>query len=169
MGNNMEYDKSELDSRLFDGFADTSRRRYMFLCNMRTNVSRWSKNAVEHFDLPGEYMLHAGTIWGELIHPDDRDIYSEAVDDVFNGIKTRFDLDYRVKNRDGEYVACTCRGHVVKGENADAQQGEKFAGIAVAVEKAGGHKCERCWMYVDELSSDPNHPTLCKRCAEIVG
>jgi len=58
---------------------------------------------------------------------------------------------------------------VVKGENADAQQGEKFAGIAVAVEKAGGHKCERCWMYVDELSSDPNHPTLCKRCAEIVG
>lgn len=119
MGNNMEsdYDKSELDNRLFEGFADTSRRRYMFLCNMKTNVSRWSKNAVEHFDLPGEYMLHAGSIWEELLHPDDRKVYAQDINAIFAGRKTRHDMDYRVKNRDGEYVACTCRGHVVKGEN----------------------------------------------------
>ncbi|MBR2742770.1 MAG: isoleucine--tRNA ligase [Clostridia bacterium] len=59
--------------------------------------------------------------------------------------------------------------HVEKGENKDAMPGEKFAGISVLVEKASGHKCERCWMYVDELSDDPKHPTLCKRCADIVG
>ena len=59
--------------------------------------------------------------------------------------------------------------HVEKGESADALPGEKFAGISVLVKKADGHKCERCWMYVDELSDDSNHPTLCKRCAGIVG
>jgi isoleucyl-tRNA synthetase len=59
--------------------------------------------------------------------------------------------------------------HVQKGENKDAMAGEKFPGISVLVKKAEGHKCERCWMYVDELSDDPKHPTLCKRCAGIVG
>ena len=40
--------------------------------------------------------------------------------------------------------------------------------LAVEVEKARGEKCERCWIYSDELGSDPAHPTLCPRCAEVM-
>ena len=40
--------------------------------------------------------------------------------------------------------------------------------LAVGVAKAVGEKCERCWIYSDELGSDPEHPTLCPRCAAVM-
>ena len=40
--------------------------------------------------------------------------------------------------------------------------------LAVSVAKAVGEKCERCWIYSDELGSDPEHPTLCPRCAAVM-
>lgn len=42
----LQLDKSGLSNRIFDVFALTARRGYLFLCNMRTGVSRWSKRAL---------------------------------------------------------------------------------------------------------------------------
>ncbi|WP_444318056.1 zinc finger domain-containing protein, partial [Megasphaera sp.] len=28
--------------------------------------------------------------------------------------------------------------------------------------------CERCWIHSDTVGSDPNHPTLCARCAAVL-
>ncbi|MBO5372802.1 MAG: GGDEF and EAL domain-containing protein [Lachnospiraceae bacterium] len=116
----MSLDKSELDNRLFDGFADTSKRSYVYLCNMKTGVTRWSRNIVEDFGLPGEYLLDAGDIWGEHIHPDDREGYVKDLREVFTGKKDSHEMDYRARNKDGEYVMCTCRGHVIKGREGEA-------------------------------------------------
>ena len=38
----------------------------------------------------------------------------------------------------------------------------------VAVERAAGEKCERCWI-TRPLGVDPRHPRLCERCAAVVG
>ena len=35
----------------------------------------------------------------------------------------------------------------------------------VEVARAPGEKCERCWMYADDVRRDPAHPTLCGKCA----
>lgn len=113
----MKLDISELDSQIFSAIADTSERRYVFMCNMRTNVSRWSKSAVEYFGLPGEYMYDAGSIWEEHVHPDDRTIYKEQIDDVFCGKSEGHYFEYRAKNKVGEYVTCTCIGKVLKGQD----------------------------------------------------
>ncbi len=40
--------------------------------------------------------------------------------------------------------------------------------LAVAVSRAPGEKCERCWGYFTDLGTDPKHPTLCVRCAGAV-
>ncbi|MDR3589363.1 MAG: isoleucine--tRNA ligase [Negativicutes bacterium] len=40
--------------------------------------------------------------------------------------------------------------------------------LAVTVKPATGEKCERCWIYEDTVSADPQHPTLCARCAGVV-
>ena len=40
------------------------------------------------------------------------------------------------------------------------------AGLAVAIERASGVKCERCWRYVRSISSDPAWAGLCDRCQE---
>ena len=57
---------------------------------------------------------------------------------------------------------------VIKGDG-EGVTGESFEGIKIAVERASGEKCERCWMYVDSVGSDEKHPTLCGRCASVVG
>ncbi len=41
-------------------------------------------------------------------------------------------------------------------------------GVAVSVAKAGGEKCERCWVYSEELGSDPAHPRACPRCTSVL-
>ncbi len=38
----------------------------------------------------------------------------------------------------------------------------------VAVSKAPGGKCERCWGYFEDLGADPSHPALCPRCTGVV-
>ena len=37
---------------------------------------------------------------------------------------------------------------------------------AVAVDRATGTKCERCWRYVPEVSVEPERQGLCSRCVE---
>jgi isoleucyl-tRNA synthetase len=37
---------------------------------------------------------------------------------------------------------------------------------SVRVERAPGVKCERCWVYAEDVGKDPRHPTLCGKCAE---
>ena len=45
----------------------------------------------------------------------------------------------------------------------------EFDGVDVKVEVAPGEKCERCWTHSHTVGQNPEHPTLCARCAEIVG
>lgn len=123
-----ELDRTELESRIFEGFAETSKRRYIYVCNMETGVSRWSRNAVEHFGLPGEYFENAGEIWGNCIHPADREMYFQDIEAVFSGKKERHELDYRVKNIEGDYVTCTCRGLILRGKDGEA---DLFVGTIV--------------------------------------
>ncbi|AEF95122.1 Isoleucyl-tRNA synthetase [Desulfotomaculum nigrificans CO-1-SRB] len=40
--------------------------------------------------------------------------------------------------------------------------------LAVQVSPAPGAKCERCWMYHEEVGHDREHPTLCPRCADVL-
>lgn len=107
--------KKRLDS-LFEGFSIVAEGTYVFLCDMEYDYSRWSKNAVEVFGLPSEYMVAAGGIWEEHIHPEDRASYRKSIDDIFNGIDQGHDMQYRAKKLNGEYVLCTCRGVVIKNE-----------------------------------------------------
>ena len=40
--------------------------------------------------------------------------------------------------------------------------------LNIKVAHADGQKCERCWSYSQTVGCNANHPTLCKRCAEIL-
>jgi isoleucyl-tRNA synthetase len=47
---------------------------------------------------------------------------------------------------------------------------EKGAGddLAIAVTKALGGKCERCWNYSTHVGTSANYPTFCARCEKVV-
>ena len=47
-------------------------------------------------------------------------------------------------------------------------KGTNFPGLTVEVREADGARCERCWMHDTRVGEDPDHPTLCPRCASVV-
>ncbi len=108
-----------LTDRIFDAFAATGGRNYLTMGNLSTNVSRWSQAAVDYFGLPGEFIYDNATVWMEYIHPDDRATYWADISAVFNGKKKEHDIEYRVRNKRGEYVVCTCRGRILKGKSGE--------------------------------------------------
>ena len=111
-----EERKARLD-KLFEAFSIVAEGTYVYLCDMRYDVSRWSKNAVETFGLPSEYMYAAGSIWEKRIHPEDMDVYHDEIDNIFRGKASGHDMQYRARKLDGEYIICTCRGTVLIDAN----------------------------------------------------
>ncbi len=51
---------------------------------------------------------------------------------------------------------------------AEAVQAEQHPGLRLLVTQAPGEKCERCWMYSEEVGQNEEHATLCPRCAGVV-
>ena len=56
----------------------------------------------------------------------------------------------------------------VLGEGTGARAAD-LAGLSITVQRADGEKCERCWAYSETVGSHPEHPTLCSRCASVLG
>lgn len=68
---------------LFRAFETVTDGSYLYVCDVKYDYSRWSADAISRFDLPGEYMFHAGQLWERLLHPDDRESYSESIAAIF--------------------------------------------------------------------------------------
>lgn len=115
----MEMEVASLIDKLFEAFSITSSGNYIYIRDMKTDVSRWSKKAVEYFDLPGEYMKDAGAIWEERLHPDDRERYHQVIQEVFDGTRSSMELEYRVRDKEGNYVVCSAKGSVIRDDNEE--------------------------------------------------
>lgn len=105
-----------LNSTLFEIFANALDTVYVYVCDMKKDISRWSKSAVEYFGLEEEFMENAGAKWLELVHPEDRTMYMTDLAAVFNGTAKDHQCKYRMKNKTGEYVMVECRGSVITDE-----------------------------------------------------
>ena len=88
----------------------------LLVIDLQYRYSRWSKNAVEFFGLPGEYMMNADKIWGGHIHPEDRTYFQQNVNSLMSNSTDHFDVEYRALTGDGRYVICTNHGSLLKGE-----------------------------------------------------
>ncbi len=106
--------KRKMLDELYSALSAVAEGSYVFLTDLETDVSRWSKAAVDFFGLPGEYMHNVGDMWAEHIHPDDRKEYEDSIERIYMGSDDSHDMQYRARNKEGEYVVCTCRGVVVK-------------------------------------------------------
>ena len=114
------------NDKLIEAFANASDNIYIYVCDMKSDISRWSKNTVDFFGLDSEYMEHAGERWMQKIHPDDRAEYFEDIDAVFSGRSVRHSCQYRAKSKYGDYVWLECKGSVIHDENGEPAV---FAGL----------------------------------------
>ncbi|KGT88412.1 isoleucine--tRNA ligase [Erwinia typographi] len=46
----------------------------------------------------------------------------------------------------------------------EAQQSELVKGLKIALHKAEGEKCPRCWHYTSDIGQSAEHPEVCGRC-----
>ncbi len=102
------------NNELFEAFASASNNVYIYVCDMKTDISRWSKAAVNYFGMAGEYLEGAGNVWAQHIHPDDLKVYMEDIESVFSGKKKYHDCQYRARNASGAYVWVECKGSVIR-------------------------------------------------------
>lgn len=119
------------NNELFEAFGSASDNVYIYVCDMKTDISRWSKAAVDYFGLSGEYLEDAANVWGRHVHPDDLKIYMDDITGVFSGQKKYHDCQYRARNASGGYVWVECKGSVIR----DAK-GEPiiFAGLMTRID-----------------------------------
>lgn len=111
---------------LFDALTIASEGSYVYVCDIKNNISRWSDIAVNYYGLPGKYIADTDKVWIERIHPDDVENYKNSIRGVFSGDLSNHDVQYRVKDASGSYSVCTCKGIVIRDENNEP---EYFCGI----------------------------------------
>lgn len=100
-----------LQSRVFDLIANSSDQLYIYMADLHNgDVSRWSTAAVDYFGLPGEYIHDTAKFWAEYIHPEDRHIFIEAMENIISGASDLHDCEYRARNAAGQYVWVRCKG-----------------------------------------------------------
>lgn len=122
--------KARLDS-FFRVFKVAAGKGYIFFCDIKYDFSRWDKQVVDNYNLPSEYMYNAGAIWEQRIHPYDRENYAKYVEAAFDGGNDEFELSYRVREKSGNYVPCTCRGLVIRNQHGEP---EYFGGALFILE-----------------------------------
>ena len=110
----MAFSNEGLDNIFFESLCKIS-EDYYFMEN-ETGRSRWSPTAVNDFDLPGEYVNSSGAIMRSLVHPDDLLRYDAEIRRLKNGETDFYQIDYRMKKRNGEYIKVGCRGNAIRNE-----------------------------------------------------
>lgn len=107
-----------LQNEFFDLFSVASDDIYMYICDMKRDYSRWSRNTIEVFGV-SEYVYRNGEVWMEHIHPDDRAAYQQDIEAVFSGKKERHECEYRARTKEGNYIWLKCSGTVKRDENGE--------------------------------------------------
>jgi len=119
-------ERKRLLDGMFGALYTTSGGGYVFLNDMRYDLSRWSLPLVDDFGMKSEYMYHADILWQEHIHPEDMKVYREAVDAVLCGNAEVRAIHYRARKADGTYVVCSTRGFVLSDKDGNP---DYFGGI----------------------------------------
>ncbi len=47
-------------------------------------------------------------------------------------------------------------------------KGEEVPELSIAIKKAPGQKCERCWCYSETVGQDSRYPTICHKCVSVL-
>jgi len=69
---------------------------------------------------------------------------------------------------DGKHFLFITSRFAVGDAGDDAFRSSEIEGLAVAIRKATGSKCERCWHFTDDVGSDADWPEVCGRCSASV-
>jgi isoleucyl-tRNA synthetase len=114
--------------------------------------------------------------WGRLLEV--RDAVTKALEEARQEGRIGHSLDARVRlgfasdgslgellgSRMEDLPTLFIVSQVERGELAAPDESPLVTGLRVAVERAAGEKCARCWNYRTSVGADAGHPTICAPC-----
>ena len=91
---------------------------------------------------------------------------------IGHSLDARVQLGFETDGALGELLGSRLAGlptlfivsQVERSELTASEESPLVAGLRVAVERAAGEKCARCWNYRTSVGADANHETLCAPC-----
>ena len=102
-----------INSEVFDFIRNVSDGQFIFIENIASGDSTWSKEAVEYFGFQGSKVSNTVGLIKEIVHSEDQERVQQEFNAVFKGEKETFFATFRIKNSKGDYVPGTCKGNIV--------------------------------------------------------
>ncbi|MBO6108312.1 MAG: EAL domain-containing protein [Eubacterium sp.] len=102
---------------LFDSYSTIVGSNFVTLYDVRLRLTRFSESLAELIGLDSPYLEDGVYDWIEYIHPEDRDVYDAAMEEMFALRKKNYDITYRVRLRDGDYTLFRLIGGVIRDES----------------------------------------------------
>lgn len=99
---------------------------FIYICDMKTGIFRYSPAQVELFGLPNEIMEDPLPFWKKIIHPDDWERFYKSNMEIGENKTDYHFVEFRAKKYDGEYAWIRCRGQLIRDEDGEPCL---FAGI----------------------------------------
>lgn len=99
---------------------------FIYICDMKTGLFRYSPAQVELFGFPGEIVENPLPYWKEIIHPDDWERFYKSNMEIGENRADYHSVEFRARKRDGEYAWLRCRGQLIRDEEGEPCL---FAGI----------------------------------------
>ena len=107
---------------------------YLFVADLQGGPVMLSPNLVSDFALPGELLADMDKVWAPLIHPEERQGYLQNMKElIVDRLSDTHDMEYRVKDRKGDYCWIRCRGRISFDSNG---QPSVFAGMMTRMGRA---------------------------------
>lgn len=94
-------------------------------------------------------------------HSLDAALHLALPQDLLKGLQ-----DYRDELRSVSIVSAV--EFVDEGKIEGGYESQEYPGLVIEVIPSPFPKCERCWTHDSTIGHDREHPTLCKRCAQVV-
>lgn len=112
--------QADINTKVFEIISSVPEGQFVFIEDMESGVSNWSKDAVEYLGLPGDSVADTKNVMLSMAYSDDRERLQQEFDAVFSKEKEAFYLNFQIRNSRLEYVPCTCKGKIIFGEKGNA-------------------------------------------------
>lgn len=125
-----------LNSALMKAFDALSDDTYFFAADLKGHLIKWSRGIVDYFGLDETIALHGIEEWNEKISPEDRQYAIEAREKMLSGKVDRQHVQYRVKNKWGEYTRIEVFSVLVEDGTGESSA---YCGAITLMEDASQH------------------------------
>ena len=95
----------------YEAIAESS-PHFVFASNIPENTYLISETMRREFGFKSRYLVDGDRLWNELIHPDDRERITRAIQHVLTHPEQDYSQEYQVRCVNGSYVSVRSKGKV---------------------------------------------------------